>query len=51
LGKSKEFLKEVIEMSEKREKVDPCFLAWVHLFEVLEKEKNEKKEGNLKDNF
>jgi|BEDMetMinimDraft_2_1075160.scaffolds.fasta_scaffold04030_4 hypothetical protein len=32
-------------MSEQNtKKVDPCFLAWVHLLEVLEKNKEENKE-------
>lgn len=28
---------------ENKKNVDPCFLAWVHLLEILEKEEAEEK--------
>ncbi|BFH73801.1 hypothetical protein SJAV_17450 [Sulfurisphaera javensis] len=45
MGKSVKVFKEDFTMSEEKQKqqVDPCFLAWVHLLEVLEKDKKDEK--------
>ncbi|AHC51914.1 hypothetical protein SUSAZ_08165 [Sulfolobus acidocaldarius SUSAZ] len=35
-------------MSEKQNKVDPCFLAWVYLLEKLDKEEDTVKHKDAK---